>query len=197
VDELIAILQKIPSNAWTAIVTAILSSGLTLIGVWFTNRANNQRLKIQFEHEQKIQNETFLRERLEELFIISNKYFHTLVMHYLPFRMVMRGEITFNKALDMTIGWGREREYNPDRVRMLLNMYFPELLPEFNKILDLREKLNDIVHGFKEQYKSGNLDGSKWLEIFSPLFEKLGTLTTEFDKHVVKLKSWDTILSQG
>jgi hypothetical protein len=43
----------------------------------------------------------------------------------------------------------------------------------------------------KKQYKSGNPDGSKWLETFSPLFEELGIIASDFEKHIVNLKPRD------
>jgi hypothetical protein len=71
---------------------------------------------------------------------------------------------------------------------MLIDLYYPELRPEFDKIMIIREKLNSIVDGYKEQYKRGDTDGSKWLEVFQPLFEQIGILAEGFDKHIVKLK---------
>jgi hypothetical protein len=55
--------------------------------------------------------------------------------------------------------------------------------------MNIREKLNDIVDGYKEQYKRGNIDGSRWLELFQPLFEEIGILADGFDKHIVKLRN--------
>jgi hypothetical protein len=98
VPEICIILKKIPTEAWVAISTALLTAGLTLIGVWITNKANNQRLRIQLDHERKTKDEDIHRDKLEELYIVVNKFLDTLVVHYLPFRMVMEGEINFNQA---------------------------------------------------------------------------------------------------
>jgi len=188
VKEIIELIKIIPSGAWVAFATAILTSILTLIGVWLTNNASNQRLKIQLEHERKLRDEELTRDRLEELYVLSNKYLGTLVSHYLPFRMVMNGELTFNQALDMTIESCSRKDYEPHRVTMLIHMYFPEIKPEFDQLMEIREKLNSIIDGYKEQYKSGNPDGSRWLEVFQPLLERLGNLADGFDKNVVQLK---------
>ena len=56
-QEIANILKSIPSEAWAAVLVALLTAGLTLIGVWITNKTNNQRLKIQLDHERKIRNE--------------------------------------------------------------------------------------------------------------------------------------------
>lgn len=180
--------MKIPPNALVAVVTALLTSGLTLMGVWLTNKSNNQRLRIQLEHERLTRNEEVLRERLEEFYVVSNKYLDHLFTHYLPYRMVMRGQISFNKALDMTIEGGSKENYEPHRVSMLIDLYFKDIKPAFVEIMDMRSKLNSIVDGFKEQYKAGNTDGSKWLELFQPLYEELGKKCDEFEKHIINLK---------
>ncbi|MDD4402771.1 MAG: hypothetical protein PHI24_13185 [Desulfitobacteriaceae bacterium] len=187
-QDFIKILSAIPSQAWIAVTTALLASSLTLIGVWLTNRANNQRLKIQLEHERKTRNEEIMRDRLEEFYVLSNKYLNMLVGHYLPFRMVMEKEITFNQALDLVIESGSKSDCEPHRVTMLIDLYFPEVKPEFDKIVNVREKLNEIIDGYKKQYKCGDTDGSIWLNNFQPLFETLGVLTDGFEKNIAKLR---------
>ena len=67
-------------------------------------------------------------------------------------------------------------------------MYFPEIKPEFDQLMEIRGKLNSIIDGYKEQYKLGDTDGSRWLEVFQPLLDRLGKLADGFDKNVVKLK---------
>ena len=180
------LILAIPSQAWIAIVTAVFTSGLTILGVSLTNNANTKRLRLQLEHEKEIKNEEMLRDRLEELYVTSNKYLDALIGYYLPYRMVMKGQLTFNQALDITIE--SKKDYDPHRVTMLINMYFPEVKPAFDEILGLREKLNRIVDSYKEQYRTGVIDGSKYLEVFQPLLEKLDELAAGFHQHVVRIK---------
>ncbi len=49
-------------------------------------------------------------------------------------------------------------------------------------------KLNIIVDAYKEQYKRGDIDASRCLEVFQPLLEKIGILAEGFDKNIVALK---------
>jgi len=155
--------------------------------VWLTNCASNQRLKLQLEHEQNVKREALVRDRLEELYVISKKYLNTLCSYYFPYRQVMKGELSFNQALDITIEGGEKRDYDPNRVTMLIHMYFPEVQPSFDEIMQVREKLNDIIDGYKWQYKNGDTDGTEWLKAFQPLLELLAKLCGNFDKEVVKL----------
>lgn len=70
---------------------------------------------------------------------------------------------------------------------MLIQMYFPDVYPHFNEIIEIREKLNDILSGYKAQYKQGNTDGRKWLKDFQPLLEEMAHLCDNFDKHIITL----------
>lgn len=185
---IVNLLQSVPSQAWIALAAAILSSGMTLLGVWLSNRATNQRLKLQLEHDQKIKHEDLVRNRLEELYVESKRYQNHLCSHYFPYRQVMQGELTFNQALDLTISSGEKVKFDPNRVTLLIHMYFPEVQPAFDDIMTVREKLNEIISGYKWQYKSGNTDGRKWLEEFQPLLELLSKKCGDLDDEVVKLK---------
>ncbi|MDD5463020.1 MAG: hypothetical protein PHG00_15540 [Methylococcales bacterium] len=65
----------------------------------------------------------------------------------------MKGELTFNQALDLNIDNGSKRDFEPHRVMMIIDMYFPNLQKPFNEIMAKRDFLNRIVTGYKEQYK--------------------------------------------
>ncbi|MBJ6750737.1 hypothetical protein [Geomonas anaerohicana] len=191
------LLQSVPSQAWIALATAILSSGMTLLGVWLSNRATNQRVKLQLEHDQKIKYDDIIRNRLEELYVESKRYLNHLCSYYLPYRQVMKGELNFNQALDLTISSAENAKFDPNRVTLLIHMYFPEVQLAFDDIMTIREKLNDIVSGYKKQYKGGNSDGRNWLKEFQPLLELLAKKCGDFDDEVVKLKDRCTVGSTG
>lgn len=181
-QEFVNLLLKIPSTAWVALFTALLTSSLTLIGIRTTNRANNERLKIQLEHERKLKKEELTRDRLEELYVESKKYMSAVVTHFLPYRKVMEGELAYNQALDATIE--RECDYNPERVHLIMDMYFPELRESFSLVEAKLDKTNEILHGYKLQYKQGKTSGGMWLPIFQDALEQLVDATTNFENHV-------------
>tara|TARA_R110000796_G_C14523336_1_gene431108 strand:- start:31 stop:447 length:417 start_codon:yes stop_codon:yes gene_type:complete len=129
VEQFFELLRSIPSSAWIAFCTALLTSTLTLIGVGLTNKSNNKRLSIQLEHERKLKREDLVRDRLEELYVESKRYMNAVVTHFLPYRRVMEGELTFNQALDLSID--SRYTHNPERVYLIMDMYFPELRVSF------------------------------------------------------------------
>jgi hypothetical protein len=71
---------------------------------------------------------------------------------------------------------------------MIIDMYFLELQKPFNEIIAIRDILNSIVYSYKIQYKTGDIDGSKWLEPFQSKLLKLSELITKFEKLVASLE---------
>jgi hypothetical protein len=185
--KILEILNSIPSQAWVIFGTFI-GSLFTLIGVWTTNQASTKRLKIQFEHDEKVRKESLLRGKLEDLFIVSHKYFNVLVTYHLPFKMVMKGEITFDQAHDLIIEWGNKKDYEPQQVTMLIAMYFPELKQDFEEIMEIQGTLVDVIESYKEQYKTGDIKGNKWFVLFQPKLELLAKKTTQFEEKLTKIK---------
>ncbi len=184
-EEFVELLESIPSSAWIAFFTALLTSTLTLIGVSLTNKSNNERLSIQLEHERKLKREVLLRDRLEELYVESRRYMNAVVTHYLPYRQVMEGELTFNQALELSIDTGYT--HNPERVHLIMDMYYPELRDSFCAVEEILEKTNHILHGYKLQYKQGDFSGEKWLPIFQDSLERLSEAASDFEKHVQEI----------
>lgn len=181
-EQIVELLKSIPSSAWVAFFTALLTSTLTLIGVRYTNKSNNERLSIQLEHERKLKREELVRDRLEELYVESKRYMNAVVTYFLPYRQVMEGELTFNQALDLSIDNGYT--HNPERVHLIMDMYFPELRDSFSDVEEVLEKTNKILHGYKLQYKQGDISGEKWLPLFQNSLEKLSDTADAFEKHV-------------
>lgn len=185
--EFINLLKSDPSVVWTVVGTFI-GSSLTIIGVVLTNRSNTERLKTQLQHEHNVRRQELRRERAEELYVESKKYLNAVVIHYLPYKKVMKGELTFNQALDLTIDNGSKRDFEPYRVTMIIDMYFPNLQNPFNEIMTKRDFLNRIVTDYKEQYKTGDTDGTKWLGPFQATLEELGQAIKAFEKLVASLE---------
>src|SRR5262245_17494427 len=60
---MVAWLKLVPESIWGAIVGALIGSGLTLVGVWLTNRQALKQQRLLFAHESKEKQ----RERLSNL----------------------------------------------------------------------------------------------------------------------------------
>jgi len=182
-QEILSLITKIPSAAWVALFTALLTSSLTLMGIRYTNKSHNERLNIQLTHERKLKQDELLRDRLEELYVESRKYMNHMITHFLPYLKVMQGELTYNEALDLNIAKGNIT-HNPDRVHLIMDMYFPELRESFRIVEKRLDIVNDINDGYKHQYKQGDYSGHKWLPLFQKALKELGDSTSNFEKHV-------------
>lgn len=180
-------LQVAPPEAWFALMGAALASASALVVVWLTNRSSIERLVIQLQHERDLKEHENTRLRHEELYVESRKYLDAMVSYFLPYRMVMKGELTFNQALDMTIQQGQSRDFQPHRVTMLIDLYFPELKPPFDEIMAVRGNLGRLVDGYKQQVKTGDPDGDRWFKLFQPLLESLDVKATQFENCVAVL----------
>lgn len=180
---------NIPGSVWTAIVTAVFTSFMTLLGVRISNKSNLERLALQLAHEKEVKQEGLLRDRLEELYLSMHKYLNALFSHFLVYSQVMKGELTYNQALDVTIKSGDKGDFEPARITMIIDMYFPELQESFQELEEIREKLNDILHGHKLEYKAhGPGAGEEWLKLFQPRMKKLADIGDKLEKKIVNIR---------
>ncbi|MAO15263.1 hypothetical protein [Marinobacter sp.] len=78
-ESIIELLQQVPAAAWSAIVAAILTSGIAFLGVSYTNRENRKRMVSQHEHERSLRKDELVRERAEELYVFVKKWCSTMI----------------------------------------------------------------------------------------------------------------------
>jgi hypothetical protein len=96
----------------------------------------------------------------------------------------MEQKITFNDALDSVISDGKDQDRHFEQTNMLLAIYFPHFQGAFKKALQCRDTLNGILDDFKRSYKSGNLDGSRWLGPYTGALASIDGLAEELRKVV-------------
>ncbi|WP_417448456.1 hypothetical protein [Idiomarina abyssalis] len=178
-------LYKIPTSAWIAFSTALLTSLITLLGVSLTNKSSNERLKIQLAHEMAIRKDEMYRARLEELYVESKKYIKAIITHFIPYRSVMAGDITYNDALDISLN--KNYNHNADRICLIIDMYFPELQERYLSIKKQLDVTSDILHSYKAQYKSGITSGDNWIDDFQESLDLLSTKAKKFEDQISKI----------
>lgn len=159
----VELLGRVPPPAWVlcgALVTALVA----FVGVALTNRSNTARLQLQLAHEIKSQDRALRRDRCEELYVLVDRWSTLLVSDKLPYMKVMRGELTYNQALDMTIVAGdKENVPQVQRIRAIVEIYFPELVPDLSALFEARDSAAHIESTYRAQYKTGHVDGSTFL----------------------------------
>jgi len=149
-------LSSIPSNALTAIVTALLTSGITLMGISVTNKQTLSRLKIQHEHELKIRDKEIMRERAEELYVNAKSHTRFMFISNMPYYKVMTGKITYEQAINM-VNKSDNSGYDLSRMHMISDVYFPDIAKELTELIEFNGEIYKIHQKFLVGYKKGKI----------------------------------------
>jgi hypothetical protein len=166
-------------------ITAIITATATLLAVYLTNKGNTSRLLLQLEEERKTKSSILLREKLEELYLLASKYATSLAAYYLPYLSVMKGELEYNQALEMTIERGRKESPDFDRLQMLIELYFPSLSKSLNQLIENRDKANDILFAHKAEYKKGNRNNQEFLEQMLAALKQINQSSNTFKSSII------------
>jgi hypothetical protein len=159
-----------------------------LMGVYYINRSNVEHLKIQLHHEQSSKSYALLREKAEELYIESKQYLEGLAVDYLPYTNAMKGEITLDQAMALNLKNHAARSHEFNRVTMIINMYFFELEQPFKDIMAKRDHLNTIIDRYKTEYKTGDVDGNKWSMLFQAMLNEYDKKVSAFEMSIASLE---------
>jgi len=178
--------MSLTTDVTYALIGAAGGALVSIIAVALQNRHSYKLTELQQKTDQKLQREERDRERLTDLYLNITGYFSGLVTHYMPCMMVMRGEIDYNQALDLTVEMTSKSKFNPDKVHFLSRIYYPTLVPEFERILRHREALNAIVAEHKEEYKAGINNGQAHLDKMAPILKQLTDDTDAFELSITE-----------
>jgi len=150
VDEVLAALGRIPATAWTAFGTALIAFS----GVWLTNWNNRQSLRIQLEHNEKLQLQRVAKERLEELYILASQWNHSVFHNCLLLTQAKQGGITYKQYLEHILESDMPK---PDysRLRMIVHMYADKIEDAFHGAVDANAKVDLAQYACRAVLKRG------------------------------------------
>jgi hypothetical protein len=162
----------------------------TLLGVWLVQRSNLKQLNLKLSHESNNEARGTLLDKLEELYSLISRWANDLILHHDVYRSVMRGDLSYNQALDIVI----DRKPNVDAARMftLAELYFPEAWDALKEMTDLRDQAFRIQEDFKRQYK---VDGQPSHDHERRLTEVLKKLEEAIRKYQLQLSKYAKILT--
>lgn len=186
IDKIITILISAPSGAWVGLLGALIGSLIAIFGMWLTNRSNIKQLKIRLDHENRIKNEDILKERLEELYILTENWLKSLLSNCLSLMMVMRGKIDYNQHLDIFIESDNKIKYDFSRIEMIIHIYVPGLKDSYEKVIASRGELVNIQNEHKIAYKKGDIGGEIFLKPYISAQHKLEKAGEEFKKRIAE-----------
>lgn len=175
----------------TNIVTALGAATITgLVAIFSSFLASSNSIKVQNlqrEHDSETKKKSFMLERGEELFVSINKFATQTAVVHLPLYAVMKGELTYNHYLDHLISRTKKIDYDPTRIELLIQVYFPELSREYDIIRGKIDELNDVIERHKCTYKDSG--GEEAPQFILPLQESQLTLENEFENLKSKIAS--------
>jgi hypothetical protein len=137
------------------IVSATLGGGIALLVLYLTSRFDATKRR----------KET-LRERGEELYVLSEKWINGLFIDYLRRSDVMQGKLTFDQMNDLAIAEGKRDSIDFSRIQMLIDVYFPSTRPAYERVGTARDVLRNIASEHKRAYEAGDIEGSQFSKPF-------------------------------
>lgn len=177
-DSIIEASSKIPSEVWTALGTALIA----FFGVWLTNLNNRQSLKIQLEHNEKLQRQRHSREQLEELYILYSDWSDSVLEASYLLTRVRQGSIGYKDYLATLV-----KHPKPDhgRMGMIAHIHGGSLERAYHSAVGAISKLTSVEEGYREVYKNG-LSVSKENETLTNLQDALIQKCAEFRVEIAK-----------
>lgn len=144
---------------FVAVCAAAVAALSTLAGVRLASQAAESQLKLRLAHDDKKDHKEALRARLEELYQLVDQWAGEVVSHHTTYRSVMRGQLTYNQALDITIKHGVK--INAARMFTLADLYFPNCHAVLVDIRTARDTAARIQGEFGELYRESGEGSSK------------------------------------
>jgi hypothetical protein len=122
---------------WT-ILTAVISAFSALLGVYISNKAQEKRLEIQYKNEAKVRSIELKKKKLEEMFVLFQKWEMDVTCLYLRFIPVFKGEAQAAAAQNAASENSLQEKGDHQKFQAILSLYFPELKEAFGVVTEKR-----------------------------------------------------------
>ena len=136
------------------------------------------------------QEKQFKRKKLEELYFSMDGFCTWFVAFNAYWVGVMDGKIDYHTALNKQIEMGKDKNERPHQTaEMLVNIYFPALLPNFDAIMARPDSVNESFGAFRKQYKTSGPDPSnrKFIAPFSQAMRDFDAEHSRFNRELFKI----------
>lgn len=176
---MIELIKEVDLKLFLPLLGVVIGGIFTLLGVVIANKSSETRLKIQIESEHHKKQIQLKREKLDNLYILLTNWRNMFFSYTMNISLIMEGKINYNEHLDRVIKGDFNDNIDFQRLEMIVNIYIPELLPNFNNVLELREKIMNVRDQHKKDYSSGKVNGEKYI---SPLMDAYSNFDSEIEK---------------
>lgn len=155
-----------------ALLLQSLGAGVALLAVYLTNKNQLRRLEIQLGSDKTEKSSQLRREKVETLYLDASKWIKYVYFVFLETASAMDGKREL-KDID-SAHLDREKkqiEFDPDRIRMIVHLYFPEALQAYEALEVSRNRLAMVMADFRREYydaleQGRRIDGKKNLSQF-------------------------------
>ena len=168
-----------------ALGVAVITGFFTVLSAYLANRASTRQLSLKLRHDSERDRLEARRERLEKLYSLLTAWSKQAASYYLPFLSVMKGDLTYNQALDLTID--RKNAIDVDRLFTLAELYFDSGHARLDEIRQILKKLNSVNEEFKRLYKTGQTSSKEHLRQMST---ELTSLDVAIDSYKNALRGY-------
>ena len=143
---------------FTAVLAAAVTALSTLGGIHLANKSSERQLSLRLSHQDAKDQKEALRARLEELYQLVDHWAGDVISHYITYRSVMQGQLSYNQALDITIA--SESKGNATRMFTLADLYFPKCHDALKEIRASRDQMAEIEGAYRELYRESGPQGN-------------------------------------
>ncbi len=121
-----AVQGSIPAAARVGLIGVVIGSLTAVFGNWLNNKSSDRRLKLQLDSETLKNKQRLRQQRLEDLYVLIDRWSTGLGNKYLSLSMVMPGKLTYTQFFDLSVESLKEFPIDYSRLEMLVQFYAPE-----------------------------------------------------------------------
>lgn len=127
------------------VITALIVSISTLLGIYLTNKFNSRQAKVNLEFTRDQKMVELRLQKLEELYLLFEQWEAFLSSTYLIYSYAYAGKLNYTQVLDMVNKKSENENVDFHKIQMLLNIYFPELRENYEKVISKRSSLSKYL----------------------------------------------------
>jgi len=165
------------SSDLTEKISLIIAGAIpSLLVLLISNIFNKRNLSFQSQLSEKINNKKINLEKLERLYMHLDKWRKHLDCIYLDYTKCMDGKLSYKQVLDLHIESSKKVEFDYSEIKMIFNIYFPDLITHFKQIEIKRENASKFIFELRKSIENNKNSIRK--DLINPFLET----QHEFDK---------------
>jgi len=151
----------------------MMGAAVALVAVYFTNKGNLDRLKVQHSLDHEATKRQIKREKLEDLYLLVREWSKAADGFFSDVGAAMEGKKQLKDASKKLVEQYKDDKSNKidlARIEMIVHVYLPQVRESFNALEDSRDELGRLLNVFEERVKSGNKEG---IDLFPEFMQNL------------------------